>query len=314
MTTMTTLPPTTAYGPTEPARPPLPFAKMHGLGNDFMVLDGTRSPITLTPQDIRTLADRHFGVGFDQLLIVDAAPSTEVDFGYRIFNADGSEVEQCGNGARCFARFVHLRGLSNQARIRVQTCAKTIELHVTDTGEVQVDMGVPRCAPQDIPFTAPAPALCYPVRVPTSAGDETVELAVVNMGNPHAVLRVPDVDSAPVATLGPLLQSHPRFPARVNVGFMQVLAPDHIRLRVYERGTGETLACGTGACAAVVAGQRQGWLGQQVRVDLPGGRLLIHWAGADTPVLMQGPAAYVYDGLWHWPATAGDAAPMDAPL
>lgn len=170
-------------------RPPLPFTKMHGLGNDFLVLDATRQPISLSPADIRALADRHFGVGFDQLLVVTPGPSADVDFGYRIFNADGSEVEQCGNGARCFARFVHDQGLTDQRRIRVQTCAGTIVLHITDTGHVQVDMGMPRFLPQEIPFSAPAPALRYPVAV----GDETVQLAVVNMGNPHAVLRVADV-------------------------------------------------------------------------------------------------------------------------
>ena len=264
------------------------------------MLDATRQPVALSPEDIRALADRHFGVGFDQLLVVTPGPSADVDFGYRIFNADGSEVEQCGNGARCFARFVHDQGLTDQRRIRVQTCASTIVLHITDTGHVQVDMGMPRFLPQEIPFTAPAPALRYPVAV----GDETVHLAVVNMGNPHAVLRVADVDSAPVATLGPLLESHPRFPARVNVGFMQVLTPDRIRLRVYERGTGETLACGTGACAAVVAGQRLGWLGQHVTVLLPGGPLQIDWPGEGQHVHMQGPATRVYDGLWHWPEAA----------
>ncbi|MBO1249308.1 diaminopimelate epimerase [Comamonas denitrificans] len=281
-------------------RPPLPFTKMHGLGNDFLVLDATRQPVALSPEDIRALADRHFGVGFDQLLVVTPGPRADVDFGYRIFNADGSEVEQCGNGARCFARFVHDQGLTDQRRIRVQTCAGTIVLHITDTGHVQVDMGMPRFLPQEIPFSAPAPALRYPVAV----GDEMVQLAVVNMGNPHAVLRVADVDSAPVATLGPQLESHPRFPARVNVGFMQVLAPDRIRLRVYERGTGETLACGTGACAAVVAGQRLGWLGQHVTVLLPGGPLQIDWPGEGQHVHMQGPATRVYDGLWHWPEAA----------
>ena len=280
------------------ARPPLPFSKMHGLGNDFMVLDATREPIVLQPEDIRAMADRHWGVGFDQLLLVEPSPGAGVDFGYRIFNADGSEVEQCGNGARCFARFVRDQGLTQNNPIRVQTRAGIIVLHITDDGQVQVDMGVPRWLPQDIPFIAEQPQLRYCVEV----GNDTVDLAVVNMGNPHAVLCVTDLDCAPVARLGPLLESHPRFPQRVNVGFMQMVEPDCIRLRVYERGAGETLACGSGACAAVVAGQRLGWLGEQVTVLLAGGSLHISWAGEGSPVIMQGTAQRVYDGQWLWPA------------
>ena len=278
-------------------RPPLPFSKMHGLGNDFMVLDASGAAIDLSPADIRLLADRHFGVGFDQLLMVEPSRSAGVDFGYRIFNADGSEVEQCGNGARCFARFVQDQGLTQQNPLRVQTRAGVIVLHVGADGQVQVDMGVPRCLPQDIPFLAPEPQLRYRVDV----GCDTLELAVVNMGNPHAVLRVDDLDTTPVARLGPLLESHPRFPARVNVGFMQIIEPDRIRLRVYERGAGETLACGSGACAAVVAGQRLGWLGEQVTVLLPGGQLQVSWAGDGSSVIMQGAAQRVYDGQWLWP-------------
>ncbi|QEA14472.1 diaminopimelate epimerase [Comamonas flocculans] len=278
---------------------------MHGLGNDFMVLDATREAIALAPGDIRAMADRHFGVGFDQLLLVERAPHASVDFGYRIFNADGGEVEQCGNGARCFARFVREQGLTDKDHIRVQTCGGAIELHITGHGDVRVDMGVPRLLPAEIPFDAPAPALSYPITVE----GEALELAVVNMGNPHAVLRVDDLGRAPVARLGPLLERHPRFPARVNVGFMQILTPERIRLRVHERGAGETLACGTGACAAVVAGRRLGWLGRDVTVGLPGGELQVTWPGEGHPVSMLGPATRVYDGLWLWPdaARAGEA-------
>lgn len=298
----TTTPPSSTSDTSDTSAPPWPlyFTKMHGLGNDFMVLDCTRHAIELQPEHIRTLADRHFGVGFDQLLMVEPSPGTGIDFGYRIFNADGSEVEQCGNGARCFARFVVDQGLTQKRLIRVKTRAGVIVLNVTERGDVQVDMGVPRLLPGEIPFVAAEAALSYTVAV-QEGSDEMVELSVVNMGNPHAVLRVDDVDQAPVERLGPLLEHHPRFPARVNVGFMQVLSPNHIRLRVHERGAGETLACGTGACAAVVAGQRMGWLGQEVTVDLPGGRLHIRWAGESHPVLMQGPAVHVYDGLWLGP-------------
>lgn len=281
-------------------RAPLPFTKMHGLGNDFMVIDATGGPVALTASEIRAMADRHFGIGFDQLLLVEPAPHAGVDFGYRIYNADGGEVEQCGNGARCFARYVREQGLTDRDRIRVHTRAGAIELVVTQGGDVRVDMGAPRFLPAEIPFVADAPAPRYAVQV---AG-ETVELAAVSMGNPHAVLCVDDVERAPVARLGPLLEHHARFPARVNVGFMQVLARDRIRLRVHERGAGETLACGSGACAAVVAGRRLGLLDARVTVALPGGTLAIRWEGAGANVLMDGPAARVYDGLWRWPAAA----------
>jgi diaminopimelate epimerase len=282
-------------------RPPLGFTKMHGLGNDFMVLDCTRAALQLSAAQIRQLADRHFGVGFDQLLLVESATQSashaDVDFRYRIFNADGSEVEQCGNGARCFARFVREQGLCAKELIRVETAAGVIELRHTPEGRVAVNMGVPKWLPAEIPFLADVPALRYPVEV----GSEEVELAVVNMGNPHAVLLVGNVDTAPVARLGPLLESHPRFPARVNVGFLQVLARDRVKLRVFERGTGETLACGTGACAAVVAGRRLGLLDAKVTVALPGGELHIEWPDETAPVLMEGPATRVYEGLWLWP-------------
>jgi diaminopimelate epimerase len=270
----------------------LSFVKMHGLGNDFVVLDGVRQPISLTTEQVRFLADRHFGIGCDQLLLVEPAPTPDTLFRYRIFNADGGEVEQCGNGARCFARFVRDEGLTDATTIPVMTAAGRIVLHVEDNGEVTVDMGVPRLEPAEIPFEAPARAMSYPLAV--HGAFHTI--SAVSMGNPHAVLRVEDVDTAPVETLGPAIESHPRFPKRVNVGFMQVLAPDHIRLRVYERGAGETLACGTGACAAVVAGRLHGWLVDTVKVDLPGGRLTIHWQGEGRHVLMTGPATRVFEG------------------
>jgi diaminopimelate epimerase len=270
----------------------LSFVKMHGLGNDFVVLDGVRQPISLTTEQVRFLADRHFGIGCDQLLLVEPAPTPDTLFRYRIFNADGGEVEQCGNGARCFARFVRDEGLTDATTIPVMTASGRIVLHVEDNGEVTVDMGVPRLEPAAIPFEAPARAMSYPLAV----HGEMHVISAVSMGNPHAVLRVEDVDSAPVETLGPAIESHPRFPKRVNVGFMQVLAPDHIRLRVYERGAGETLACGTGACAAVVAGRLHGWLVDTVKVDLPGGRLTIHWQGEGRHVMMTGPATRVFEG------------------
>ncbi|MEW5771099.1 MAG: diaminopimelate epimerase [Pseudomonadota bacterium] len=270
----------------------LSFVKMHGLGNDFVVLDGVRQPITLTTEQVRFLADRHFGIGCDQLLLVEPAPTPDTLFRYRIFNADGGEVEQCGNGARCFARFVRDEGLTDATTIPVMTASGRIVLHVEDNGEVTVDMGVPRLEPAEIPFEAPARAMSYPLAV----HGEMHVISAVSMGNPHAVLRVEDVDTAPIETLGPAIESHPRFPKRVNVGFMQVLAPDHIRLRVYERGAGETLACGTGACAAVVAGRLHGWLVDTVKVDLPGGRLTIHWQGEGRHVLMTGPATRVFEG------------------
>lgn len=272
----------------------LSFSKMHGLGNDFMVIDATRHPIVLSTEQIQHLADRHFGVGFDQLLLVEPSPAPEVDFGYRIFNADGSEVEQCGNGARCFARFVRSKGLSPKDLLRVATRSGVIELQHVENEQVLVNMGVPKYLPEDIPFIAGHPALQYPVSV---AGD-TVELSVVNMGNPHAVIKVEALTDTKIQRLGPALESHARFPKRVNVGFMQLLSRHEIRLRVYERGTGETLACGSGACAAVVAGRRNGWLDEKVLVHLPGGDLNISWAGDNQPVLMRGPATFVYDGRW----------------
>ncbi len=281
----------------------LEFTKMHGLGNDFMVIDLVSQRLRLDAAQIRQLADRHFGVGFDQLLVVEPPGQPDVDFRYRIFNADGSEVSQCGNGARCFARFVRERRLTRKNRLVVETASGVIELTVDDDHNVTVNMGRPRFAPAEIPFTADAEALTYGLEVDGTP----VTFATVNMGNPHAVLRVDNVDTAPVARLGPLLETHPRFPERVNVGFMQVQDAQHIRLRVFERGSGETLACGTGACAAAVAGIRQGWLQSPVQVSLPGGALEIHWDGGESPVIMIGPTARVFDGVLRLPdSAAGD--------
>ena len=274
----------------------LRFSKMHGLGNDFMVLDGIRQTLPetglpLPAHQIRHLADRHFGIGFDQLLVVQPATTAGVDFRYRIFNADGSEVSQCGNGARCFARFVREQGLTDQHDIRVETAAGQMSLHVTDDEQVTVDMGAPRWAPADIPMDAGEEADTYLL----VALNNAFEVGAVGLGNPHCTLLVENVDNAPVDTVGPALESHPHFPERVNVGFMQIVSRDHIRLRVYERGAGETLACGSGACAAVVIGQRRGFLDDSVRVDLPGGSLTVTYRGSGG-ILMTGPATHVYDG------------------
>ncbi|MCX8145796.1 MAG: diaminopimelate epimerase [Azovibrio sp.] len=270
----------------------LKFTKMHGLGNDFVVLDGVRQQVHLNPEQLRWLADRHFGIGFDQLLLVEPATRPDVDFRYRIFNADGSEVEQCGNGARCFARFVFDQGLTAKREIRVETQKGVIAPRLEADGQVTVDMGVPRFAPAEIPFLSDSDAVCQPLALDGT----TVEISVVSMGNPHAVQVVDDVDTAPVATQGPRIESHPRFPERVNAGFMQVVDRHHVRLRVYERGAGETLACGTGACAAVVAGIRRGLLDSPVRVATRGGELTIAWGGPGQPVRMTGPAVTVFTG------------------
>ncbi len=270
----------------------LTFTKMHGLGNDFVVIDATREPVDLTPEQIRFIADRHFGVGCDQLLLVEPPPSADLDFTYRIFNADGGEVEQCGNGARCFAVFVREKGLTDKDVIRVATAGGPIELKVEPDGQVTVDMGAPRFEPEAIPFVADARADVYSLEL----DGRTVEASVLSMGNPHAVLRVDDVESAPVSELGPKLEHHPRFPNRANIGFMQVVDRTLVRLRVWERGSGETLACGTGACAAVVAGRQRGWLDDKVTVRLPGGELHIAWAGEGQPVMMTGPAVSVFEG------------------
>ncbi|MFZ5512681.1 MAG: diaminopimelate epimerase [Pseudomonadota bacterium] len=268
------------------------FTKMQGLGNDFVVIDAVNQKIELTPQQVRAIADRHFGIGCDQILVVEPAPRPDVDFRYRIYNADGGEVEQCGNGARCFVRFVRDKGLTAKREIRVDTRGGVIAPRLEDDGEVTVDMGVPRFAPAQVPFLTETEALVQPLEV---AG-RRVDITALSMGNPHAVQVVEDVDRAPVAELGPLIESHPRFPRRVNAGFMQVVDRHAIRLRVFERGAGETLACGTGACAAAVAGIARGLLDSPVRVHTRGGQLTIAWAGAGQPVYMTGPAVTVFEG------------------
>ncbi|KGT87786.1 diaminopimelate epimerase [Erwinia typographi] len=271
------------------------FSKMHGLGNDFMVVDAVTQNVYFSPELIRRLADRHLGVGFDQLLIVEPPYDPDLDFHYRIFNADGSEVAQCGNGARCFARFVRLKGLTNKSEIRVSTQTGRMVLSVTQDELVCVNMGEPNFEPQQVPFRANKAENLYLMRV----AEQTIMCGVVSMGNPHCVLQVESVKTALVESLGPVLESHDRFPERVNVGFMEVVSREHIRLRVYERGAGETQACGSGACAAVAVGIQQALLAEKVRVDLPGGSLNIAWKGPGHPLYMTGPATHVYDGFIH---------------
>jgi diaminopimelate epimerase len=270
----------------------LNFTKMHGLGNDFIVMDAINQALDLTSDQVRFLADRRFGVGCDQLLLVEAPQSNEAEFRYRIFNADGGEVEQCGNGARCFARFVVDKGLTSSQSIKVETASDMIVLNIEEDDQVTVNMGRPNLEPASLPFDATQKALSYELELE----GEFIPIAAVSMGNPHAILRVDDIKQAQVERLGPQIESHRRFPQRVNVGFMQILSTDAINLRVYERGAGETLACGTGACAAVVAGQIQGWLNEIVKVSLPGGELVIRWEGGDNPLYMTGPATYVFEG------------------
>ena len=277
------------------------FTKMQGAGNDFVVLDATRAPLALGAEAMRRLGDRRFGVGADQILIVERPTAPGMDFSYRIFNNTGDEVEHCGNGARCFARYVRDRGMIARDTIRVQTVNNELELHIQPDGRVRVDMNAPRFEHADLPFDAAGLAS---TRVgdfetwPLGLSDgSSVDIAVLSMGNPHAVMRVEDVEHHPVARIGPLVESHPRFERRVNAGFMQVLSRTQIRLRVYERDAGETLACGTGACAAVVAGIRLGWLDTGVDVDMHGGKLTVEWAGgAQDSVFLTGPAATVFEG------------------
>lgn len=271
------------------------FSKMHGLGNDFMVVDAVTQNVYFSPELIRRLADRHTGVGFDQMLVVEPPYDPELDFHYRIFNADGSEVAQCGNGARCFARFVRLKGLTNKRDIRVSTQTGRMVLSVTDDDLVCVNMGEPNFDPQAVPFRAAKAEKTYIMRV----AEQTVLCGVVSMGNPHCVLQVDDVKTAKVELLGPVLEGHERFPERANIGFMQVVSRDHIKLRVYERGAGETQACGSGACAAVAVGIQQELLSEEVHVELPGGSLHIRWKGPGNPLFMTGPATHVYDGFIH---------------
>ena len=268
------------------------FTKMHGLGNDFVVFDATQVTIELDTRQLQLLADRRCGVGCDQVLLVEAPRDNDTDFYYRIFNADGSEVEQCGNGARCFARFVRGHGLTDKKVIDVGTARGNIQLSVLDDERVKVNMGAPMLEPNDLPFNAPERAITYPLEV----DGQLLEISAVSMGNPHAVLLVDDVDKADVETLGPLIESHPAFPARVNAGFMAVRSRKCIDLRVYERGAGETLACGTGACAAMVVGRLRGLLDEQVEVRLPGGNLVISWLREGQAVWMTGPATEVFEG------------------
>ena len=293
----------------------LRFTKMHGAGNDFVVIDGVRQSVQLSPEQWRWLADRHFGVGADQLLLVEPARSPGVDFRYRIFNADGGEVEQCGNGARCFVRFVREQGLTDKRAIRVETTGGVIEPRVEDDGRVTVDMGAPAFEPEAIPFDASGleprrvgEDLLWPLEV-----DGTLRwVSVVSMGNPHAVQVVDDVERAPVRTEGPRVEQAPRFPRRVNAGYLQVLSTSRIRLRVWERGAGETLACGTGACAAVVTGIRRGLLRSPVDVETRGGLLTIAWDGAG--VRMTGPAETVFEGEIELPAERVPAQAAPAPF
>ena len=268
------------------------FSKMQGAGNDFVVIDGVRQSIALSPEQIRFLADRHFGVGCDQLLLVERAGQADVDFRYRIFNANGGEVEQCGNGARCFVRFVHEQGLTDKREIRVETLAGIISPRLEPNGQVTVDMGVPILEPVRVPFVSDSADVVQALDV----SGQPVAITAVSMGNPHAVQLVDDVDRAPIAAQGPLIEAHPRFPQHVNAGFMQIVGRQQIRLRVFERGAGETLACGTGACAAVVAGVLRGELDSPVRVETRGGVLTIAWHGVGTPVSMTGPAVTVFSG------------------
>ena len=268
------------------------FSKMQGAGNDFVVIDGVRQSIALSPEQIRFLADRHFGVGCDQLLLVERAGQADVDFRYRIFNANGGEVEQCGNGARCFVRFVHEQGLTDKREIRVETLAGIISPRLEPNGQVTVDMGVPILEPVRVPFVSDSADVVQALDV----SGQPVAITAVSMGNPHAVQLVDDVDRAPVAAQGPLIEAHPRFPQHVNAGFMQIVGRQQIRLRVFERGAGETLACGTGACAAVVAGVLRGELDSPVRVETRGGVLTIAWHGVGTPVSMTGPTVTVFSG------------------
>jgi diaminopimelate epimerase len=268
------------------------FTKMHGAGNDFVVIDGVRQSIGLSPEQLRFIADRHFGIGCDQILLVEKSQRDDADFRYRIFNADGSEVEQCGNGARCFVRFVHDQKLTGKREIVVETKSGLISPSLAGDGRVTVNMGAPIFDPSQIPFVSDSHEVIQPLQL----ANETVQITAVSMGNPHAVQVVADIEAAPVGTQGPLIELHPRFPRRVNAGYMQIVDREHIRLRVFERGSGETLSCGTGACAAVVAGIRRKLLDNTVQVATRGGMLTITWAGERSPVMMTGPAITVFEG------------------
>ncbi|RLA20460.1 MAG: diaminopimelate epimerase [Gammaproteobacteria bacterium] len=271
----------------------LKFTKMHGLGNDFVVIDAINQKVSLNETQIRLMADRHFGIGCDQLLLVEAAQSVEADFRYRIFNADGGEVSQCGNGARCFARFVREKGLSDQKDIPVETGAGLLILHHEENGDITVNMAVPRHLPGEIPLCSEQEKPLYEVAI----DGRHYQFGAVSLGNPHAVLQVEDIAKAPVETLGAQLECHPMFPQRANIGFMKVISEHHIELRVYERGAAETMACGSGACAAAVIGIERGLLNSPVKVDLPGGQLMISWQGRGQPLFMSGPATIIFDGI-----------------
>jgi diaminopimelate epimerase len=270
----------------------LQFTKMHGIGNDFVVINAIAQHVALSPAQLRFIADRHIGIGCDQILLVEATDQPGVDFRYRIFNADGGEVEQCGNGARCFARFVRDQGLTNKTVITVETKSGKLVLHVQADGQVTVNMGIPEFTPTKIPFVADHPASRYPLEV----DGHNFSIGALALGNPHAVLQVDDVELAPVAQWGPAIEQHSRFPKRVNVGFLQIVSRDEFKLRVYERGTGETLACGSGACAAMVIGRSWDLLNETAQARLRGGTLILKWQGPGTPVMMTGPAQTVYEG------------------
>jgi len=272
------------------------FTKMHGIGNDFIVLDHTKSPFQLSKEAIQSLSHRQLGIGFDQLLVVENTALEDVDFKYRIFNQDGGEVEQCGNGARCFYRFVKDKHLTDKLSLRVETKSGVIELTEDSEQMIEVNMGEPIFNPKLIPFLSDTEKNEYPISIDLPHQKETITMAVLSIGNPHAVITVKDTHQAHVETLGPYLESHNLFPKRVNVGFMEIVTPHHIRLRVFERGVGETLACGTGACAAAVSGIKSHLLSSPVKVDMQGGSLSIDWKGSGHPVMMKGPAVTLYEG------------------
>jgi len=268
------------------------FSKMHGLGNDFVVIDAVNQPIDLSSEQVRQLADRHYGIGFDQLLLVGPAKAG-ADFRYLIYNADGSEVSQCGNGARCFALFVKQKGLSDKSSIRVETGAGELVLNIDAENQITVDMGAPIFTPAKIPLASAQPQLLYTAE----AAAVQLEFSALSMGNPHAVIEVDDLQQSDVEVLGAAMESHPIFPERANIGFSEIVNQQSLKLRVYERGAGETLACGSGACAAAVAGIQRGHLSSPVRVELAGGELTIAWQGEGQPVMMSGPASFVFDGI-----------------
>jgi diaminopimelate epimerase len=283
----------------------LDFTKMHGLGNDFIVFDAATPAAVPSAADLRRLSDRRTGIGFDQALVLEPPRHAGTDVYYRIFNADGSEVEQCGNGARCIARLVASRRGEVERTLRLDSPGGMVQARLRRDGQVSVAMGVPDFEPSALPFEAPAKAATY--ALDTSAGP--LEIAAVSIGNPHAVLRVPSVADAPVDSIGPAVENHPRFPRRVNVGFLEIVAPDHVRLRVFERGVGETQACGTGACAAVAVGRQHGPLAEEVNVDVPGGRLIVRWPGPGEPIWLTGPAETAFTGQVE---LSGDESPESA--